>query len=199
MGMFTEVRHPVDGRLLQIMGGGDACEVLSVGDPVGFHIDPEYPGVGDFLDGYYGSYSDRGKDAYVIVKDHKIHAVVDLADAKDVDLYARFEITPFERSWWSESVWLARDLDRASADLEEARARHDFLSSLEGLSDAEIKERREAHKHNQLIASVSRLIGTRLNYQSIGRKLFTVEPLPAGAPLIYMQNEEEKKNDDETA
>lgn len=76
MGMFTSIIHP-DNRELQIKCGYDDCEVYHLGDEVKWYADPKNPGSGKLLDGVYESWSDKGKDDFVVIQNHRVAYLID--------------------------------------------------------------------------------------------------------------------------
>lgn len=108
MGMFTTVIHPDDGRELQINTWLDKLGIYEVGDSVDWYIDEACPREGRLLDGVYASYSDRGPDDWVVIKDHKIHAVaprtIDQGDEYQ-DLMNLYEVHELPDSAWPDEAW----------------------------------------------------------------------------------------------
>jgi hypothetical protein len=180
MGMFTSIKHPLDNRELQIKGGGDSCATLSVGDEVDWSVWKNHPGHGDFLDGVYESYSDRGEDSFVIIKDHKIHAVVDRDEGAYVNLAAKYDLTEFERGWWPEKLWAKKAHDEAVERAKEAKEDADFYAGLLDKTEEEIKDAVARRQHMKFTQALMAPLMRRLNYASLGRRIFTVEPLPEG-------------------
>lgn len=190
MGLFTSIIHPVDGREIQIKCGWDECETYKVGDNVGQHPFPNHAGEGYLLDDVYHGWG----DAFVVVKDGVIAAVVDDEPAKTavraartqpsddeepdfvgieeccIFLRAKWGVQDPPREWWPEQAWAAK------SEREERwrKEREEFEQSIAHLDPA-----------LRFGATLSRLIGRRRDYASIGRKAFIVEPLPQGALPIY--------------
>jgi hypothetical protein len=164
MGMFTSIRHPEDGRELQIKTGSDDCEWYDVGDTVNWSVCQFIGGNGTLLDGAYPSYSDRGPDDWVVIKDHKVHAVVPREEeVHEGTLWKQFDLQSPDPSLWSEEAWeQARKIrEKVKREAEE------FRQSIAHLPP-------EVQMGMLLVGPIKR----RLNYTEIGRKMFLVEPLP---------------------
>jgi hypothetical protein len=151
MGMFTTIIDPTGcGRELQIKCGYDDCDTYHVGDTVDWKIWPDKPGVGKLLDGVYESYSDRGVDDWVVIREHRIRELVPrdslLGQVGESGLLNYFKIEPFERRWWTEAAWVRRELEEAKERLKEAEREVAFLGSLDGKTEEEIA----AHRDKQL-------------------------------------------------
>jgi hypothetical protein len=106
MGVYTTIIHPQDGRELQIKTGDDLCDVYHVGDAVLWSFRKDRAGWGTLLDGAYASYSDHGPDDWVVIKDHRVHAVVPQGqDVYEASLMQQYDI-PFEdHELWSDEDW----------------------------------------------------------------------------------------------
>jgi len=151
MGMFTTIEH--EGKKYQIhTGRKDDMDTYKVGDTVTWSLDAE-PGSGTLLDGAYEATYDVDKTyssprSYVVIKDHKVHSVVERAFACETCVEREFEIEQCKRSWWPESAWAAKEMQDA---LDQQRRLTDeiaFLVSCAGMSNEEIaaaKEKRAAH------------------------------------------------------
>lgn len=176
MGMFTSVLHPKDGRELQIKSGFDDCDTYKLGDTVDWFVS-SYPFSGKLFDGVYSSYSDLGPDDWVIIKNHVVVAVED----KELDydkLYEKYGIQEPPRDLWSAEA--LETYDKHQAELEARRV--DFKKRCEGKSSREI----------MVMALVEGLRGfRRLDYTSVARKIFVVEPMPEAAQPIYMKDDSE--------
>ncbi len=111
MGLYTSIRHPYDGRELQIKTGHDSCDWYNIGDTVFFFIDK------DIYESYTPSkipphpYSDKGDDDWVIIKDHKIIAVVprcETLSGKEINeaiLSKRYKIRKPSKSLWTKKAY----------------------------------------------------------------------------------------------
>lgn len=161
MGTFTSIIHPDDGRKLQIYSGIDDCETYRVGDTVNWFVSKDYPRSGKLLDGVYDSYDDD----WVVIKDHKVHAVVPRTDNGYGDyeiIKSRFGIQDLPDSAWSEKGWARkRELD---AKLE--KEQEEFEESIKHLPP-----------HKRFAAVLARPISRMLNYEGIARKILDIEPL----------------------
>lgn len=78
MSLFSEVALD-DGRVITFRHGDDrdTGPPFRVGDPVPWQVDPERPGCGAYLD---DAYLDDREEHWVLIKDHRIHAVVPAED-----------------------------------------------------------------------------------------------------------------------
>ena len=182
--MYTSIRHPEDGRELQIKTGDDSCEWYNVGDEVDWYPCRFVGGVGTLLDGAYPSYSDRGWDDWVIIKDHRVHAVVPHREGSDAvvphregtsqaSLREEFEIEETDPSLWSVEAWRTRDAIKANSDRFQASIQGLPLEKKFGLLMA-----RDASRRRQM-------------YQAV-KDAFVVEPLPLPKKLLcYLHPEEE--------
>ena len=128
MGMFTSITHPEDGRELQIKCGWDQCKTYLVGDTVGQYPIEWCAGEGYLLDDVYDSYSNRGKDAFVVIKDGRVAAVIEREDATAIArrhfpqeeeivggdciqaLRVEWDIQSPPKEWWNEASWAKRVL-----------------------------------------------------------------------------------------
>lgn len=155
MGMFTTIIHPNDGRDLQIKTGWDSCDTYSVGDPVQCFLHREDPGRGTLQDGAYESFGADDWDDWVIIKDHKIHAIVPRGeDVHEGTLWKQFELQAPDRSNWTEEAWEEQRVRREEAEAEAA----EFAARIAHLLPA---ERMGAHLAKKL-----------------ANKIVTVKPLP---------------------
>jgi hypothetical protein len=164
MGTYTNIRHPEDGRELQIHTGWDDCDYYNVGDTVDWSLSPLQPGCGTLLDGAYPSYSERGDDDWVIIKDHKVHAVIPRGeDIYEGSLWKRFALQSPPRDLWTEEAWAEKEKRQ-----ELARAEYeDFRRSIAHLPPKE-----------QLAMALARPLMRRLEWAGIGKEVFKIEPLP---------------------
>ena len=172
MGMFTSVRHPQDGHELQIKTGWDSCDWYDVGDEVKWSIDKQFPGSGTLLDGVYRSHDDH----LIVIKDHIIKAVenppikhgsvdIDAISVKEEQLIEKYDIRPLPRELWSEELW-------------DERERREIKYEREALEFRDEMERGNVTPKQQLAYWMTRPLRNQLNYTSIARKLFSVQPLP---------------------
>jgi hypothetical protein len=169
MGMFTRILHPDDMRELQIKTGDDDLETYSVGDKVDWHIRKDYPCQGTLLDGAYDSYSDRGEDDWVIIRNHQVLCVVPREENLQAqDLEEKYKITPYDRNWWTEEQHVKSELEDAERKLKSLQEEISFLKSCLGKSDSEIKEM-QARRLGQLMTAPIREM---LNYEGLTRKIF---------------------------
>ena len=104
MGCYTTVLHPDNGRELQIKTGRDDLDRYRLGDTVNWRISEYFGGDGTLLDGVYDSYSDKGEDDWIIIKDHKI-AAVEPRNCKYSELYEKYDIQEPDKSLWSDEAW----------------------------------------------------------------------------------------------
>jgi hypothetical protein len=171
MGVFTSVWHPEDGRELQIKTGDDVCECYKVGDAVEWATSPHTGGYGTLLDGAYASYSDRGEDDWVIIKDHCIHAVVPCSEqVTEAVLREQFDIEEPDPGLWSLEAWIRRDAAQAEADR--------FMASIRGLPP-------EAQFGALLVRQGEQ---RRKMYEAV-KEAFVVTPLPTKETSpVYMNN-----------
>jgi hypothetical protein len=176
MGCYSSVVHPETKKELQFYGGNDSCHTFNVGDSVPFRIIEDYAGEADFQDGVYegNAYPDK-PNAWIVIKDHKIVAVID-QEAEDArfdqsnKLYNEYGIEELPESCWSEAAWQERRKRE-----EEAKQRFDaYRESISHLSPDE-----------QFAHIVAYPLHNRLNYQEIAKKLIHVEELPDTSSIYY--------------
>ena len=174
MGTFTTIIHPDDGRELQIKTGGDVCDTYHLGDDVKWDIG-YYPQTGALLDGVYSSYSDNGVDDWVIIKDHKVHAVHKYVDChcQDCGDYCKnnecessllkfYDVKLPEDSLWSKKAWNEKNKL-------EKKSKKEFDKFKKSISNLNPNE--------QFAALLSYPLREMRNYISIGRKLFKIEKM----------------------
>jgi hypothetical protein len=179
MGMFTRIID-TDGTEFQIKCGEDECETFHLGDTVTWEIHPDRPGKGKLLDDIYD-----GLDAWVLIKDHVVQAIVPRTDVAHALLIQEFgDIEPYDRAWWTETAWLQYDLkecqhalDDLAHELNQAQEEQAFLTSIIGLDDAAIASLRKEWYHKRLVTTMSGMLRTEMNYQGIARQVFKIEPL----------------------
>lgn len=180
MGMYTSVIIGKDSEL-QFKSDVDDCETYRVGDAVNWKIWPDQPGIGKLLDGVYEAalVGDKTDIKYFVVIDN--HRVI---YAGRGGVFENTEkIVPYERGWWSESAWLKKDqedaeqrLRIAKEEVESLKKEIAFLSTLEGLDDLEIADRRKKFYSGRLQdALVSGLIEIT-SRPSLARQLLMVTP-----------------------
>lgn len=160
MGMYTSVHHPDDGRELQFHAGNDFCDHYNVGDEVSFVIHRDCAGSGGLFDGVYDTYSDKGEDDWVIIKDHRVVAVEPREGNSYEDLYAKYGIQEPEKSLWSDEAWREHDerLAKSRAELEA------YEKTLEGLSPTERTAKMLCYP-----------LRKSLETQAVGRRIFLAE------------------------
>lgn len=180
MGMYTSVIIGKDSEL-QFKSDVDDCETYRIGDVVNWKIWPDQPGIGKLLDGVYEAVlvGNKTEIQYSVVIDN--HRVIYAGRA---DVFVNTEkIVPYQRGWWSESAWLKKDqedaeqrLRIAKEEVESLRKEIAFLSTLEGLDDSEIADRRKKFYNGRLQdALVSGLIEIT-SRPSLTRQLLMVTP-----------------------
>lgn len=173
MGMFTSIIHPEDGRELQIKTGDDDLEQYKVGDTVNWYFNKERPGEGNLLDGVYHAISNIGEKYvydWVLIKNHIIKEIIPCSDdVSYIKLIKRYNIKAYDKKWWSQKQW--RD-----------KRKRDRQNTIEYNNDMNkyLKEinYEKMSKEEKLGAMIAYPIRRMLNYTSVGRKLFKVEPLP---------------------
>jgi hypothetical protein len=115
MGMYTSIIHPDDGRELQIKSGWDDCETYHVGDIVEWFVAEDCPREGKMLDDVYDSFSDKGEDDWVVIKDHVVFAVIPRTENEYGDrqiLRDRFGIKDLPDSEWTDEAWAEKKLNK---------------------------------------------------------------------------------------
>jgi hypothetical protein len=165
MGMYTSIIHPDDGRELQIKSGWDDCETYHVGDIVEWFIDKDAPKEGKLLDDVYSSYSDKGDDDWVVIKDHQVLTLIPRTKNEYGDhqiLRDRFGIKDLPDSEWSDEAWAEKIEQEKQWEKED----EEFQKSIEHFSDNE-----------KFIAQLLKPICRSLNYESISTQLLTIEQL----------------------
>lgn len=175
MGMFTRIIHPVTGEEVQIKTGNDYLDTYMVGSVIPWEPDPGYPG--HHIDGVYkglGDEDERGhfRDYLVVIKNCTVVAVVDKADTEKWEdpykaLTEEYGIVPPDAALWPEDAW-----ERFREAEARAKAEHDaweLEAAEKGYTDSE-----------RMAFLMGKLIGRRMDYNSIGRQVFSVEPIPNG-------------------
>jgi hypothetical protein len=129
MGMFTSVIHPDTGKEIQFKCGWDDCDTYRVGDTVDWYYAEDTPMCGKLLDNVYNGEGLTLRDTFtcywIIIKDHKIHAVVDVEYMAGGEfkggfagqlayLYHKYELKPPPLAVWSLAAWAkaAKDGER---------------------------------------------------------------------------------------
>jgi len=176
MSLFTAIVHPETGEEIQFNTGYDRLDNYrhKVGDDVPWHIDEKSPGDGHLLDGVYQAYGSLGPNCYwVIIKDHKVHSVIDDPEHQFYEDYLirKHGICPYERSWWTEAQWVEKDIEEAEFEIEILQERLEFNRSLRGKSDDEIKTIKEEY----LAKSFSKALWNTLQSESLTRQIFTIK------------------------
>jgi hypothetical protein len=176
MGSYTTIIARDLGEL-QIKCGYDVCQIYSFGQLVDQRIDPDRPNEGYLLDGAYEAWRTRGEGPgphdFVIIKDGRVHDTVSYNDilvrsgSVNCNPYTFLEqhygLMPPDPKLWSEAAWEAKRAREAAWAQEQA----EFQASFGHLSPKE-----------QMLKRVTWNFRRQLNYTSIGRKTFLVEPLP---------------------
>lgn len=120
MGLFTTIRHP-DGREFQIKCGWDDMETYALGERVRFRIIAECPGEAYLADGVYSGCGYPGGDAWVVIKDHYVLALVPRQEdpaVQGVLLREWFAIEGLPRTLWPEDMWIAHEKRQAEIKAE---------------------------------------------------------------------------------
>jgi len=150
----TMIVDPNTGDAFQINSEYNLNEVYSLGDEVNWGIDENWPLSGKLLDGFYCSLnvddSWERTVPWVIIKDHKIHAIEYISDFEGSrDLNNKYDIQHLPDSCWSEKAWRAQketlnqEIDYIvpfysfSKDLEKIIAEHGVGSKLK-MSDKDV-------------------------------------------------------------
>jgi len=177
MGMFTTISDDL-GNSVQIKCGWDDLEEYKVGDTVNWRIIPDSPGSVYLPDDVYlgigGKDSEEAiayEDWWVVIKNH---VVLEMFPYEEGDTYpelkARYRIQDPPEDLWPAELW---------AEKREREAR----------VAAEMKEFEESIAHlsrkDRLAALAARVLKTRLDYSSVSRSLFGVDPMPESAKPIY--------------
>jgi len=168
MGMYTTIIHPLTGKPYQIKTGDDFCATYKVGSQIPWTPDRWRPGC--HIDGVYEGLGPDTSTVLIVIKDATVMTVVDKADVvRWEDPYAalaqQYGITPPDASLWSEDAW--ERLREAEA---KAKAEHDAWEK-----EAEALGYTGAQRVGFLMGKV---LHRQMNYSSIGRQLFQIQPLP---------------------
>ena len=172
MGSYTRVRHPEDGRELQIKIGDDVCALYDVGDRIEWSANRW--NVGQHIDGVYSSYSNMGNDDFVIINDciivgveKRLECPEDCEDSPDWEVYnnqsynlfVKYNIQKADDSLWSAEDWeyLSEINKRIKKEQEE------FAASISHLSAEE-----------RLFSTMIGPIRRNLDYVGMARKLFDI-------------------------
>ena len=159
--MFTTIIHPKDGRELQIKTGSDACETYRIGDRVEFYINKNIFGSGGIFDGVYDSFSDKGVDDWIIIKDRKIIAVRSKSN-KYEKLIKQYKIRKPSRRLWTDRAYKKHLIQQKKLEIENKK----FDESIKNLSP-----------HEKFAAVFARPIMERMNYKGIMRRVFNIKPM----------------------
>jgi hypothetical protein len=161
MGMYTSIIHPKDGRELQIKTGNDSCDTYKVGDTVSFFVNKNIFGCGGIFDGIYSSYSDKGPDDWVIIKNHKV-VLVKAKKFKYETLIKKYKIKEPNIT-----LWTARAYQEHRRRQKELKEENDaFMKSIKNLSP-----------EKKMGAILSRPLAKSIGWESLTRKTFVVEKL----------------------
>lgn len=139
MGNYIEVKHPTDGRLLQVHCGVDCWDPVSVGDLLPWMPNFNYPG--DWPDDIYDSDGPHGdEDDFVVIKGLRVHALIPPPKGPDgfpLGLYApvsnrwddgltfheklrrEYGIQDPPRDLWPDLAWEYREWERQKRKREE--------------------------------------------------------------------------------
>jgi len=165
MGVYTSIIHPVDGRELQIRSHYDMCETYKMGDNVKWVIYREWPKTGMLLDDVYESYSGKGLDDWVVIKDHIVAAVVPRTEsgyANYMFIRLQYGVQELPDSEWTKEGW-----ERKQAWEEKWKK--------------EQKEFKESIKNDspdvQFAKIMTRPISIRLDYKKLFKNFNKVEKL----------------------
>lgn len=185
MGLFTTVIHPETGEHLQFKTGHDRCDEYRVGDPVDFRVLPE-AGEAHLADDAYFAQGVAGPDRryyVVIVKDHKVHAVVDplpdpqaegeiLGFESQQEAYFRvaYGLKPLPLDAWSDEAWAARAKKDARHARELERQKGEDLL----LTKDEWDTRRGANAFTRRM----------MREPGFLRKIFAMDPPPPPEPRV---------------
>jgi len=188
MGMFTSITHPDIGIEIQIKTGCDDLETYHVGQKVNTCHDKNVWDSGRLLNGVYDGIGsrlvdqqrDELSDYWVVIKDGRIHAVVDakIDDDEGItptceEVAKSFNVDP-ERDnrklFTPGAYW--RHVRHEKAELRKwARYKRSQAKHCEGMS----KEERRGNLARIMCGPIRRA----LKYEAVGRRLLMVEPLPA--------------------
>jgi len=170
--MFTRVQ--IDNNIIQIKAGNDFCNTYKVGDSVPFSVNPEEYYSACFEDGVYSGLSESQHDHdkyYVVIKDSKIHAVLNHKDIEGVELidnvygYLR-EKYEINQELYSKEC-LEREVKRQQErDAEEELKRQNLRK--QGLSEEEISKQ-------ILIEAIVAPLSISYNYQALVRSLLLTD------------------------
>ena len=171
MGVYTSVLHPDDGGELQIKTGNDICRTYNLGDEVHWSVSPLVGGQGTLLDGAYRSYSDRGWDDVVVIKNHRIYAVVPVESPVDLqEIRDEYEVEDPDPSLWSMEAWQLRDQLQIQRDR--------YAAGISSLPPKAIEVMMDMYSRSQY----RRLMTAAVH------EMFKPQPLPGGANPIYMKD-----------
>ena len=163
MGMYTAIIHPKDGRELQIKTGDmDICDTYKVGDKVSFYVNKNIYEYGGIFDGVYDSYSDKGEDDWVIIKNKKVIAVRSKKN-KYIALVKQYKIkTKPSKKLWAEKSYKRYVAQQKKLEIENKK----FDKSIEHLTPQE-----------KLAACIARPLKERMDYGGIMRKVLKIREI----------------------
>ncbi len=81
-----------NGDIVEFYSGYDSGETYNIGDVVPFSVDRNRVGSEAFCDDIYPCFD---KDAWLIIKDSKIHDVIFGSDLSYDELYSKYDLIPF--------------------------------------------------------------------------------------------------------
>ena len=153
MGMFTTVTSPTFPDGVQIKCGYDDCDTYAVGDDVDWYHDPGHPGCGKLADDVYLGLSrkdgDTWLDVWVVIKHHKVHALIpsisldDPGDrdrsAQSAELRKEYDVWGFPHDLWPDDVWEAYYVDRYKRRQAQEKRRDELLA--EGVAEDEVDQK----------------------------------------------------------
>ena len=138
MSCYTSVIHPVTGDELQFKTGYDSCDKYCVGDTVDFKIRTQFAGKAHLNDDAYYTEScshdlrEVTGRYFVIIKDHKVHEVVDaILDADGCPdvvrqrcwLCQKYGLEPLPIDSWSDEAWATKAKQDEESERRSARWR----------------------------------------------------------------------------
>lgn len=192
MGTYTTIIHPDDGRELQIKCGFDECLTYRVGDDVGQYIFPDHPGKGYLLDDVYISYSslnvygEDGEDDLVVIKGGRVVAVESLEATRDE---IRAKRPSFPDADWAEVYEEEPNYVNPYDCRLYLRQEWDISDPPRSLWSEEAWEEEErARSNRQLATALAGPLRRNLDYTSITRRAFLVEPVPSGALPVFSED-----------
>lgn len=196
MGCFTSIRHPVDGREIQIKTGDDVCAWLNIGDKIDWsptewnidrHIDDIYDGscwdnkpdcwvviknqcVAHAEDKVFGGFTHNDPRADTLTED-EVDALYEQDWAQKQALIDRFEIRQVNPDLWPER-W--READRKRKEKWD-QERAEMIA----------KDRAAGIDTTTFGYAMSLPIRRNIDYAGIARRALIIDPLPDGAAPVY--------------